>query len=208
MYGVTALIYKEFMAIIAIILTVIGFFPYIRSIFLGTIRPHVFSWIIWGSVTIFVFFAQMTDGGGAGAWPMGVTGVITIFVACLSYMKTTTIHADKLDWCFLVLAFSSLPLWYITSDPLWAVVILTIAEVLGFLPTIRKAYIKPFEESLLFFSIFAIRNIASILALENYTVTTLLFPITTTVACVILLVVVVPRRLTIKRKSPPTKLCK
>lgn len=200
-FKVSELTYKELLAIVAIVLTFIGFIPYIRSIFLGTVKPHVFSWIIWGSVTIFVFFAQISDGGGAGAWPMGVTGVITIFVAIIAYLKTSTIHADKIDVFFLFLSLSSLPIWYFTSSPLWAVVILTTAELLGFLPTIRKAYVKPSEESVLFFFIFAMRNSVSIVALENYTLTTLLFPVTATAACLIVIVVIISRRIAIKNKQ-------
>ena len=188
------MIAKEILAIVAIILTCIGFLPYIRSILLGTIKPHVISWVIWGSVTVFVFFAQVSDGGGAGAWPIGFTGVISILVAFIAYFKTSVIHIDKLDWFFLLLALSSLPLWSYTSNPLWAVVILTTSEVLGFIPTIRKAYIRPFEESLLFFIIFSMRNTVSILALENYTLTTLLFPVTTTIACLTLIIIVISRR--------------
>lgn len=146
-------------------------------------------------VTVSVFFAQIYDGGGAGAWPIGVSGVITVFVAFIAYHKTATIYADKADCFFLLLAISSLPVWFLTSDPLGAVIILTVAEVLGFLPTVRKAYARPFEESLLFFSIFATRNMLSIVALENYTLTTLLFPVITTLACVLLIVVVLNRRL-------------
>jgi len=198
---VNELIAKQILAVVAVILTFIGFYPYIRSIFVGTVKPHVFSWIIWGSVTIFVFVAQLYDGGGAGAWPMGVTGVISILVAVIAFYKTPAIRGDQLDWFFLLLALSSLPLWYFTSNPLWAVGILTAAEVLGFVPTIRKACLRPYEESLLFFAIFAARNTVSILALENYTLTTLLFPVTTAFACVILIVVVMNRRTVANRNS-------
>lgn len=191
--------YKEVLAILSIVLTCMGFFPYIRSILLGALKPHIFSWIIWGTVTIFVFFAQVYDGGGAGAWPMGVTGVITIFVAVIAYVKAPAIHADKLDWFFLLLALSSLPLWYVTSDPLWAVILLTTAEVLGFLPTLRKAYVHPFEESLLFFYIFTVRNMTAIMALEHYSLTTLLFPVVTIVSSLILIVVVTSRRIVSNR---------
>ncbi|VAX06896.1 hypothetical protein MNBD_GAMMA25-1518 [hydrothermal vent metagenome] len=62
--------YKEFLSALAIIITLVAFFPYIRSIIKNTIRPHVFSWVIWGMTTVVVFFAQLQDKGGAGAWPV------------------------------------------------------------------------------------------------------------------------------------------
>lgn len=59
--------FKEFFGAVAIALTIMAFWPYIRSIHQGKTKPHVFSWIIWGSTTFVVFLAQLADAGGAGA---------------------------------------------------------------------------------------------------------------------------------------------
>jgi len=102
------------------------------------------------------------------------------------------------DWLFFVLAMSSLPLWYLTANPFWAVVILTAVDIMGFGPTFRKAYFHPFDEQLKFFVIMAARNLISILALENYSLTTILFPAVITAACLIFIVMVWSRRRLIK----------
>ena len=177
------MIYKEFLSAVAIAITFIAFFPYIRSIMQGQIKPHVFSWVIWGSTTFVVFLAQLEDNGGAGAWPIGVSGIITLFIALLAYIKRSDITITRTDWVFFILAISSLPFWYFTSDPLWAVVTLTTVDVFGFAPTVRKAYLAPYSESLLFFSLFTVRNLIVIIALENYSVTTVLFPAVIAAAC-------------------------
>jgi hypothetical protein len=95
---------------------------------------------------------------------------------------------------FFVSALSSLPLWYLTSDPLWAVVILTTVDVLGFGPTIRKAHRFPHSESVLFFALFAARNLLVIMALESYSVTTVLFPAAIAAACMLLMAMLTYRR--------------
>jgi hypothetical protein len=186
--------YKTFLSAIAIALTLIAFYPYIRSIIMGSSKPHVFSWIIWGTTTFTVFLAQLDDNGGAGAWPIGISGSITVFIALLAYIKRADISITKTDWLFLLLALSSLPLWYFTSDPLWAVVILTTIDVLGFGPTIRKAYFHPHSESLPFFVLFTARNLIVIMALENYTITTVLFPAVIATACTVLITIIRYRR--------------
>ncbi|MBI3351689.1 MAG: hypothetical protein HY036_03845 [Nitrospirae bacterium] len=137
--------YKESLSIVAIALTFIAFYPYIRSIMQGKIKPHLFSWVIWGSTTFIVFLAQLEDN-------------------------------------------------YFTSDPLWAVVILTTVDVFGFGPTLRKAYVYPFEEQLTFFALFAARNVIVIAALENYSLTTVLFPAVIATACLLLMLMVTYRR--------------
>ena len=126
------MLYKEVLSVIAIALTFMAFFPYIRSIIQGTIKPHVFSWIIWGTTTFVVFLAQLEGKGGVGVWPIGISGVITIFIALLAYMKHADISITRIDWVFFISAMSSLPFWYLTSDPFWAVVVLTTVDVFGF----------------------------------------------------------------------------
>ena len=186
--------YKELLSAIAIALTFIAYVPYIRSIRLGTTRPHVFSWVIWGVSTLIVFAAQLAGGGGVGAWPIGVSALITIYVALLAFAKKSDASVTTADWYFLVLALMSLPVWIATDDPLWAVVILTLVDLFGFGPTFRKAYWRPFEEQLLFFGLMAVRNGISIAALEAYSTATILFPAATGGACLIFIVLVVIRR--------------
>lgn len=188
------MIFKELLSAVAIALTFIAFLPYIRSIMQGKIKPHVFSWIIWGITTFIVFLAQLEAKAGAGAWPIGVSGIITIYIAITAFLKRSDITITKTDWSFFVVALTSLPFWYFTSDPLWAVVILTSVDVLGFGPTVRKAYAFPFEEQLSFFALFMARNFIAILALENYTLTTVLFPAAMTSACLLLILMVAYRR--------------
>ena len=185
---------KELLSAIAIVLTLVAFLPYIRSILQGRTRPHVFSWVIWGATTFVVFLAQLADEAGAGAWPIGVSGIITILIACLAYAKKSDNSITGMDWLFFVAALSSLPFWYLTSDPLWAVLILTTVDVIGFGPTFRKAYVQPFGEQITFYLLFAVRNCIVILALENYTLTTLLFPAVTAIACMQLILVIAYRR--------------
>lgn len=186
--------YKELLSGVAIALTIIAFFPYIRSIHQGKTKPHVFSWVIWGSTTFIVFLAQLSGHGGVGAWPIGVSGLITLYVAVLAYRKTSDSVITRMDWVFFLAAMTSLPLWYLTSDPLWAVVILTTVDILGFGPTFRKAYWRPYEEQLLFFVLVATRNLISIPALEHYSLTTMLFPAVVAAVCLIFIVMVVVRR--------------
>jgi hypothetical protein len=178
----------------AIALSFIAFIPYIRSILAGVTKPHVFSWVIWGTTTSIVFFAQLEAEGGMGAWPIGVSGAIAAFVALLSYIKRSDISITTTDWLFFLSALASLPFWYLTSNPLWAVVILTGVDLLGFGPTLRKAYYYPQHENVPFFSLFMARNLFALLALESYSLATVLFPLSVSCACALLLGLVAYRR--------------
>lgn len=186
--------YKEVSAAIAIFITFYAFIPYILSILSGKTRAHVFSWIIWGLTTLIVFFAQIEAKGGIGAIPIGISAGITLFIALLAYTKKNDSDITKTDWWFFILALASVPLWYFTSEPIWAVAILTLVDLAGFGPTLRKAYQFPHSESPLFFGLFFIRNLSVILALESYSLTTVLFPAAIALACIMLISIIMIRR--------------
>lgn len=192
---------KEVLGVIAIVLTLVAFIPYLRSIWQGRTIPHVFSWIIWGATTSIVFIAQLQEKGGAGAWPTGMSAVITLLVAVSAYRCKADYSITRTDWLFVVAAMTALPLWYVTSDPFWAVLVLTTVDALGFGPTIRKVYHFPFEEQALLYGIFAISNGLAIMALENYTAATVLFPAATGAACLMLITLIGYRRQVVKRSK-------
>lgn len=195
------MLYKEIFSALGIAITFFAFLPYIRSILRDEIKAHVFSWIIWGATTIIVFLAQLEMDGGIGAWPIGVSGVITIFIATLAFIKRGELSITRADKILFISAMSSLPIWYFTSDPLCSVIVLTTVDVVGFGPTIRKAYTDPFTESLLFFALFSVRNLFVIIALEAYSMTTVLFPAATGVACIFLISLTLYRRCRLETKG-------
>lgn len=185
---------KDIFSFAAIALTFIGFAPYIRGIHRGTTQAHVFSWVIWGITTVIVFFAQINAKGGSGAWPIGISGAITLYIALLAFQRKGDIHISLSDWLFFCAALSSLPIWYFSTDPVFAVIVLTVVDLLGFAPTLRKAYHQPHAESLTFFSLFALRNGLVILALASYSLTTLLFPAAVGLGCGFLIILILFRR--------------
>lgn len=99
-----------------------------------------------------------------------------------------------MDWVFLILAGSALPLWFLSETALSAVIVLTMVDLLGFGPSIRKAYQKPYEENATFFAIGAMRNGFVVLALENYSWTTMLFPTAIGMACLFFVSLILSRR--------------
>jgi hypothetical protein len=186
--------YKELLAAAAIVLTFAMYVPYVRSIHAGRTKPHAFSWITWTLVAFVVFMAQLADHGGAGAWPIGASGLVTAYIAVLTYRNRTDTSTTKTDWVFLAAAVAALPCWLLTSDPLLAVALLTGVELAGFGPTFRFAFHHPLEERIGLFFLSAVRNALAIAALEHYSSITVLFPAAKGVVCVLLVVVIAYRR--------------
>ena len=186
--------HKEWFSVAAIAVTFVNYVPYLRSIQRGERQPHVFSWVIWGLTIAVVFCAQVAGHGGAGTWPTAVTGLLTIYIAGLAYRRRAKLGITRGAWIFFGAALSSLPIWFFTADPMWAVVTLTTVDVAGFGPTIGRAYRHPHGESAGFFAWFIFRNLLVVLALERYSLTTVLFPAADAAACLVLTCTLLLRR--------------
>lgn len=193
---------KPVLSALALALTLAIYVPYIRSIRDGRTRPHAFSWGIWALGTFTVFFAQRAGDGGVGTWAIALSGLITAYVAALAWRHPQRMPAMRSDWIFLFVALSALPCWWLTADPLWAVIILTGMDIAGFGPTFRAAYHHPHDESLSFYLLGAVRNLLVVLALERYSWTTVLFPAAVGVACVAFVILVALRRAALARTAP------
>lgn len=162
--------------------------PYIIAILNGTKKPHGFTWIIWGITTGIIFASQMSENAGPGAWVTGVSAALCFLIAGLSFWKNPQLVITKLDWAFFLAALMTIPLWHFTSTPLWAVATLCAIDGMGYVPTLRKAYALPEEESFTLFVLQIIKCTLAIAALEVYTLTTVLFPAMIAVMNALLLV--------------------
>src|SRR5438067_862277 len=141
------IMYKEIFGYFGAIISLAGYFLYVRDIFTGKTKPHAFSWLVWGVLALVAFAAQVFEGAGAGSFVLGIDTVICFLIFSLAMYKGE-IRYVLFDWVALVLAFFSIFLWWFTKTPTYSVVLVTCADVIGFMPTIRKAFYKPFEETL------------------------------------------------------------
>jgi len=166
---------KVFLGIFAILIAVYSYIPYFRNLLKGRTKPHAFSWFIWSLLTAIAFFAQISDKGGPGAWVTGFTALACFSIFLLS-LKRGEKNIVLFDWLCLIGALVALGLWAVSSGPLLAVILITIIDAFGFLPTFRKSYTKPNEETALTYSLSAIKFAIAIAALDNITVVTTLYP--------------------------------
>ena len=171
------MIEKELFAIIGLALTLIGYSAYIYSIFKGETRPHPFSWFVWGILTAIGFLAQISDNAGPGAWVTGLSAVITFYIAYLGYMKRQDIEITRNDWVIFVSTISAIPLWFFTETPLYSVILITVIDAGAFYPTFRKTWFRPEQELAFEHLMAALKFTFAIFALNNYSVITVLYPL-------------------------------
>lgn len=166
---------KLILAIIAVVIGFVGYVPYFRNIIRGKTKPHAFSWLIWGILTGIAFVGQVVSNGGFGTWVTGFTAVICIIIFLFALYRGTK-DFPLVDWLSLLGAGVALLLWAVTRSPLAAIILITIIDMLGFIPTFRKSYFRPHEETAFTYSMSGIKFIFGIAALRELSLVTVLYP--------------------------------
>jgi exosortase/archaeosortase len=168
--------YKIICGSIAAALTFVAHIPYIVTILRGTNKPHMFTWIIWTLLTFIVLAAQIVGGAGPGAWSTAAVLLPCLVITALSITRGEK-NITRADWAMFIAGIAAIPVWILTSNPLWAVVIVVAIDALAFGPTFRKSWDKPFEENSTMYGVNIIRHSFSIAAIALYTTVTALYPI-------------------------------
>jgi hypothetical protein len=167
---------KEIIGVIAALLGLIAYAPYLRDILKGKTKPHPYSWFVWSLTNLVILALQVTHGAGPGAYTTATVSAIG-FVVCALGFKNGIKDITRLDTAFLIAALVALGIWLFAKQPTLSMVLLITIDMLGMGPTIRKAWHKPNEETLFMWSVNSLRHALSIAALQTYSLLTLLNPV-------------------------------
>jgi hypothetical protein len=139
--------------------------------------------VCMGFVTAIAFALQLQAHAGAGAYITLAAAIVCLAIFFLG-LKQPKAERDitASDTLLLVASFIALGVWLVAKQPVLSVVLLSSIDMLGFVPTIRKSWKRPQEETLSSYATNTFRFGLAIYALSHYTVVTSLYPFTWIVA--------------------------
>lgn len=185
--------YKIVIAALAAIISLSNLIYYITNVLFGKTKPHLYTWLIWGLVTIIAGLGQIVSGGGLGGYYTLLVAFNCFTIAIIAFFKgeKNIVAFDK--YC-LIACLISIVLWPLTKAPLLSVILVTLIDTVGFLPTLRKSFRKPHEENLISFMLYALTYAMSIIALENYNFITVFYPAVIALSALSLAIMLIIRR--------------
>jgi hypothetical protein len=166
---------KLIFSILGVATIFIGEVVYIKEILKERTKPHPFTWLGWSLLTGLVAKAQIDDGGGAGFAILAFEAMMTfiIFLLALKYGEKKIFISDYISFG---MGIGAVILWKMTSTPFWSVILITVADALMFMPTIRKTFLKPFDEELFEYYTSSLAYALSFFALVKISLITFLYP--------------------------------
>lgn len=189
---------KTIFGIIAVILTFIGYVPYIWSIIKGNTKPHIYSWLVWLLDAFIIFALQITYGAGASAFVMLAVGLLCLTVLILTIVKKGKSEIKLVDSIFLIFALIALAIWLLAKQPLVSALLITFVDLFGFVPTVRKSWHKPHSENAYFYTINALRFTLALVALQEYSIITIIYPAVWLVANGLFAIMLIARQKLVK----------
>lgn len=165
--------------IIAISLRLFAGVDYLVATVKGAVKPNPVTWLFWGLAPLIAFGAQLQYGLQPSSWVTLALGLGPLFIFVFSLTKS-----EKKRWKLGVFDFLcgasaaiGLVLWQLTSDPTVALLFGILADILGGLPTVYKAYIRPETEKAFPYMLSMLSMFITLLTLREWSFIQAGFPV-------------------------------
>ena len=165
---------KTELSIIATALTIFAYIPYYRDTLKKKTHPHLYSWTLRSAIGIINVALQAKEGAGLAVLVTISATAAGVGIAILS-IKFRDLTIAPIDQYVIVLALTSFIFWLIFQQNEIAAIFAVSAQVLAFIPTIRKSFVNPFSETLVTYSVNTIRFCVGLIAIEEYNLITVLW---------------------------------
>lgn len=162
--------------VLAGIVTISAFIPYIRDVVRGKTKPSRSTWIIWSILALILTASYYSVGARDTIWAsIGFTlGQIAVALVSIRYGVGGWTFFDRI--CFIGAA-SGLAAWAVSGSALTGLLSAMAVDFIGALPTIKKLYLEPGSESQTSWLIFSAGNILNVAAIDKWSLEIALFPV-------------------------------
>ncbi len=169
---------KAFLGALAVAISILAYAIYIwHTGRKHSVRPHPFSWLLWGFVTTVAAFAQHAKDAGPGLWVTAFTAAVCFFIGALTLSKNRWRFSTP-EWTAFWLGIVAAMCYAGAKNATAAAILATVADVVGYLPTISKGWVDPSSENAMSFFLNSVKFIPAIAALNSYSIATWLYPAT------------------------------
>ncbi|MDX2775819.1 hypothetical protein PV379_00415 [Streptomyces caniscabiei] len=154
----------------AILLRLLAGADYLLATIRGTVKPNPVTWLFWGLSPMIAFAAQVQYGLQPSSWVTFVLGMgpLLIFAITITKNKRQRWKVGPFDILCGACAFIGIILWQVTSDPVLALTFGILADIIGGIPTVYKAYVKPQTEKALPYFLSMLSMIVTMLTIRDW----------------------------------------
>jgi hypothetical protein len=187
---------KDAMGALAVVITLAAYGIYVWQTLRGEARPHPLSWLIFAILTGTGYLVQVDEAAGAGSWVMGITAIVCLLLCVMSFSRGERAF-PWYEWAFLVAAAVVFAFYLWSHQPTVSATLAAAVAVLGFGPTLTKAWARPASDSVTTFALNGLKFVPAFFAMDTLSVATCVMPAALVVANLAVALIIFLRRRTI-----------
>ena len=157
---------QNLLNVVAGVLFVVAFVPYIRSIVNGQTKPTKASWLIWASMDSVLFTGMLAKHAVNGQIVGAICGAWTVFFLALKYGVPGWTKIDKICMGGTLLA---VVLWKLSGNATIGILTSLISGLLGSIPTFVSVWQDPSRENKTAWTIYWLSCLCAICAVPKWT---------------------------------------
>lgn len=149
---------------LAVAVSVMAFFPYIRDILCGKTKPQRATWTVWAVLATLSALANFSSGDSQALGFVSIQAGATVLVAALALIYGARDRFSRLDLVTMAGATVGLLVWYVLDLPAYALAISISLSALGAIPTLIKTFTTPENECLSAWALLLASSVLAVLA--------------------------------------------
>jgi hypothetical protein len=169
----------QYLPILGAAAWIISAFFYAKdAVISGTTKPNRVSWLMWAIAPLIAAAASYATGVRWAALPVFVAGFGSLLIFLASFVNPKSYwKLENFDYICGALSGLSLILWWITKEPLVAIILAIISDGFASIPTVIKSWKHPKTESGTLYISALFNVLTGFFALKTFGISELAFPI-------------------------------
>jgi hypothetical protein len=185
--------YKLIFSLIASVLTLAAYLPYIVRLWRGRVRPQPISWAIWAAAGWIITGVIWMSGGGFAALSALIISATETAIAAAAFRKVGRHIVKPIDYFLAGVAAVALIVWIFAKDALAAALLLSFANAIGTMETIRNDWRHPLHDDATPWVLQSFSRIFMLLSLATLSLTTAVEPMVGLIGNFIIMLTVLGR---------------
>lgn len=167
---------RLFLGIAAVVLNTIGYYPYIRDILRGKVKPQRMTWGIWTILTSIFAVNQIANEGGWSSLFFVSTSILVLVTFLLS-LKFGVGGFGKLDIICFIFALALFIYWATIQNTRISTLVAVNIDLIAIIPTIIKTFKLPDTESYPQWMLAGIGGLLSLFAVPKLDWALIIYPV-------------------------------
>ena len=168
----------QYLVIVGAIINLLASYVYIKDTLQGKTKPNRVTWFLWSLAPFIATAAAITEGVSWAVLPVFMSGCCPFLILLASFVnKGSYWKLSKFDYSCGIVSLLAIALWWLSKEPVVAMIFAIMGDALAGIPTIKKAWVFPETESRITYIMSLIAVSTSFFAVKSGSFLEIAFPI-------------------------------